>query len=396
MTGENSQRNILVHLPCGPHPSSPPQSTADELSWLQKQLSPTTSLVSINYRLGGDPQTEPTTFPIAIHDVATAFGYLTSSTSPLHEGLNKPPRICLLGSHIGGALATVLALTQPDDVHALAVIEPMVDWVSLDEIVEQLRSGEEVPRKRQKHRGNLRFGCNDQSVLAAAEGLIKLRAKLFPTPSSYFDPFASPVLFLRAPGRDTPLGNTVGDQLVQDLGLEETDGGCGGDDERQHGELSTPTAPAIASSNANTTFNSDTMPSATAPPQNPPRRRKVLRRWPSIGRAESTDLPSVKVFVQAPHDQPDTDTQSVDVRLGHAALMRAQGSELVDLMRRACFFGREKGFAEERVQLHDGPAITQDSSKESNSESDSSSSAATSMQETAVTWAEDMFRSKSD
>jgi hypothetical protein len=69
---------------------------------------------------------------------------------------------------------------------------------------------------------------------------------------------------------------------------------------------------------------------------------------------------------------------------------------MVDLMRRACFFGREKGFAEERVQLHNGPAITPDSAKESSSDSDSSSKAPSSMQETAVKWAEDMFRTECD
>ena len=403
MTGEYGPRNVLVHLPHGPYPSGPTRSTADELAWLQTQLSPRTSLVSINYRLGADAQTEPTTFPIAIHDVAKAFAYLTSSTSPFNEGQNDPPKICLLGSHIGGALATMLALTEPNDIHGMAVIEPMVDWVGLDEIVEQLRLGEDGPRKRQRHKSSMRFGANDQSVAAAAESLIKLRAQLFPTPSSYFDPFASPLLFLRAPGRDTPLGHTVGDQLVKDMGLDETDGGYGRDnlpgsydDERQLGGRSTPTSSsesqATASGDSNAIFVSDIMPSVATLPQAPRRRRKVLQRWPSVGRPESTLLPHVKVFVEVMHDQLDNDPQTVDVRLGHAALMRAQGSELVELMRRACFFGREKGFAEERVQLHDEPPVAVQSGEEIRSHGKTSSSAASSMHESALQWTQDMFR----
>ena len=32
-------------------------------------------------------------------------------------------------------------------------------------------------------------------------------------------------------------------------------------------------------------------------------------------------------------------------------MLRAQGEELVELVRRTCFYGREKGIAEARVQL---------------------------------------------
>ncbi|KAI1611983.1 hypothetical protein EDD36DRAFT_271114 [Exophiala viscosa] len=395
-TGENGQRNILVHLPRGPDPNGLTRSTTGELAWLQTQLSPTTSLVSINYRLGADAQGEPTTFPIPIHDVATAFAHLTSSTSPFNSGQNDPAKICLLGSHIGGALATMLALTEANDVHAVAVVEPLVDWVGLDEIVEQLRAGEDAPRKRQRHKSNVRFGANDQSVLAAAEDLIKLRAQLFPTPSSYFDPFASPVLFLRAPGRDTPLSNTVGDQMVEDLGLDEIRGGYGSDNlpRSSKGDSTSASASAApAPGDPNPTFVSDIMTSATTSSQTPRRRRKVLQRWPSVGRPESTLLPRVKVFVGALQNHPDAESQFVDPRLGHTALMRAQGSELVELMRRACFFGREKGFAEDRVQLHDEPAITAESAEEVDSYGKTSSSTASSMPESAVKWAQAMFRS---
>jgi hypothetical protein len=40
-----------------------------------------------------------------------------------------------------------------------------------------------------------------------------------------------------------------------------------------------------------------------------------------------------------------------DILGGEAGVLRAQGEELVEMMRRACFYGREKGVGETRVQL---------------------------------------------
>ncbi|KAK5212268.1 hypothetical protein LTR47_007183 [Exophiala xenobiotica] len=384
-SGHNGPRNLLVHLPAGPSLNSP---SFDALPQLHGQLLSNTSLVTVNYRLGlgSDNSTdEKTSFPTPVHDVSTALGYLTSSTSPFNEGHDEPPRICLVGSHIGGALATMLALTEPNGIHALAVHEPTVDWVSLDEIVEQLRGARLTPRQRQKQKIT-RFGVDDASVLAAAEDLVKLRAKLFPTPSSYFDPFASPLLFLRAPGRDTPLEQTVGDQLVNEMGLNDYDGGFRDsndfgpyDDDWQQGgptrstlntrssspapigsELPFASSETAGTRNDGATLVSDIIsPPTSATPQSPTRRRKVLQRWPPVGRPESVMLPYVKVFVQAtsnPPDIPGSEAEAVDMHLGHAALMRAQGAELVELMRRACFFGREKSFAEERVRLYEESA----------------------------------------
>ncbi|KAJ9635289.1 hypothetical protein H2204_005850 [Knufia peltigerae] len=388
---QDRPRHVLVHLPPGPSLKVPAFNVQPRLNTL---LSPNTSIVTIHYRLGLDTDAttdEKTCFPTPIHDVSTALSYLTSSTSPFNEGQHEEPKICLFGSHIGGGLATMLSLTHPDDVHALAVIEPLVDWVSLDEIVEQLRRTKDTARKRHKHRAT-RFGVDDSSVLAAAEDLIRLRARLFPTPSSYFDPFASPLLFLRAPGRDTPLNRTVGDDLVEEMGLNDSNGGFG-DTENLEGDLQE----EYYSSHAPLP---DTMPTplSTTQSQSPPRRRKVLQRWPAIGRPESAILPHVKAFVRSPlvvgsFDEVEGNSDGVHSEQGHAALMRAQGSELVELMRRACFFGREKGFAEERVRLYEETAHDQDMGSESAEALTTSSHSRPSMRlhEQALSWAETML-----
>ncbi|KIW20643.1 hypothetical protein PV08_01220 [Exophiala spinifera] len=406
---QKGPRRILVHLPPGPSLRTPAHDVQPQLRTL---LSPNTSIVTVHYRLGlaNDATTEETTcFPTPIHDVSTALEYLTSSTSPFNDGQHEAPRICLLGSHIGGALATMLALTQPNDVHALAAIEPLVDWVSLDEIVEQFRPIKDMARKRQKYKAT-RFGIEDGSILAAAEDLVKLRAKLFPTPSSYFDPFASPLLFLRAPGRDTPLSSTVGDELVEEMGLNEHDGGFVEFDypedplQEEHSlyarSTNSPLSPRIGSTGSSEdpvtgSSSADTAPTSVATqPQSPPRRRKVLQRWPSIGRPESVLLPYVKVFVQSPPVSLDkVECMSDEIRsdLGHTALMRAQGKELVELMRRACFFGREKGFAEERVQLSEGIAHDEDRWRGDVESHPSTRRLSMHLQEQALGWAEAML-----
>ncbi|EXJ66189.1 uncharacterized protein A1O5_10805 [Cladophialophora psammophila CBS 110553] len=358
-------RNLLVHLPPGPSIDANETPSIEVLPQLQHSFPPSTSLVSINYRLGYGIDSailpkESTCFPVPIHDVSTAFDYLTSPTSPYNADYEEAPKICLLGSNIGGALATMLALTEPNAIHALAVVEPMIDWAGLDDIVEQLRTAETsspISQKRQKQNATTRRGVKNQSVRAAAAELIKLRAKLFKTPSAYFDPFASPMLFLRAPGKDTPSATSVTDQLVHEAGLDLLNGY--GDDDSQQSGSSTLTGLSASSHNVTETSSdeNDTGPDLT--PKTQPRRRKVLRRWPAVGLPESVTLPHVKIFVasQTGQDAHPVSSEAEDLARGHAALMRAQGLEMAELMRRACFLGREKSFAEEHVRVHERQTI---------------------------------------
>lgn len=382
---QHRRRNLLVYLHHGPTLAVGTRDTAPRTtsfgdifsSHFQASLPPETSIASINYQLG-----ESAVFPTPIHEVTTAFDYLTSSTSPFNADQDEAPRICLLGSHIGGALATMLALTEPNTIHGMVVVEPLVDWVGLDEVVEQLQtppstsSGKSQAQKqaqrqaqKSKSKSGNRFSSDEiQSVLVYAQELLKLRSKLFMTPSAYFDPFASPMLFLRAPGRDTPLATTVGDQLVNEMGLDDVDSGYGEDGSDSFGpyddDLQQPSPPTVTSSAASSEMSGQptilTMPT-------PPRRRKVLRRWPSVGFPEDVSLPRVKIFVteqtQPTPPSPRSEgaqginatdgvlTPEINLVKGHAALMRTQGLEMAELMRRACFISREKSYAEEMVQI---------------------------------------------
>ena len=115
----------------------------------------------------------------------------------------------------------------------------------------------------------------------------------------------------------------------------------------------------------------------------PPRRRKVLRRWPAVGQPESVTLPHIKIFVHGqgrpePNTQGAGETETTNLTQGYAALMRAQGSEMVELMRRACFIGREKSVGEERVQLQ-------------LCERDSSAGECGDLEKAAIKWIGEMF-----
>ena len=286
----------------------------------------------------------------------------------------------------------MLALTEPNDIHALAVIEPMVDWVGLDEVMEQLRAAASLSsatQRRQKKGSFNRYGVDTLSVMAATEQLIKLRSKLFHSPSAYFDPFASPMLFLRAPGQDTPTG-TIGDRLVSEMVLADHGGGYGDGDYDSEPDSYGPydddwsqSSPSTVTSSATQGETIGEASSDEATPEIQPRRRKVLRRWPAVGLPESVTLPRVRVFVQA-QSQAGSDTwtaeetRTLDMANGHAALMRAQGAEMTELMRRACFIGREKSFAEERVQLSECKQGVADEGAED-------------LQQSAIKWVGQMF-----
>ncbi|KEF61154.1 uncharacterized protein A1O9_02719 [Exophiala aquamarina CBS 119918] len=339
-----------------------------------------------------EPPAGNTYFPAPVHDVSEGLNFLTSSSSLFNHGHELKPKISLLGTRLGGGLAAMLALTRPNDVHAVTMLEPIVDWVGLDETIKQLQASTGKPvegrpstskrASREKKRASPFTGVNDKSVLAAAEELSRLRSKLFKTPAAYFDPFASPLLFLRAAGRDTPQ-ETKGDVLMQEMGLENIEDteniedesfGPYDDDRGQNspGPTSSATGALCDESARQSSSDGDSAESVSdiiapeqssaTPPQaaHPPRRRKVLQRWPSVGRPEDVLLPYTKIFLRAsissemkePTNAVDNLSDTVNLENGLRALLHAQGTEFAELMRRACFYGREIGFANERVKVH--------------------------------------------
>ena len=300
--------------------------------------------MTINYRLSAPSFKSPQRqldyrFPQPIHDVCASFAHILASILPslFPTSVNnhwEAPNVYIAGSHIGGALATVLALTEPDVISAVAVHHAIADWVSLDEHTLQ-----NVSTKAKKPT------VDQTSITAAAQGLINARTELFHTPSAYFDPFASPALFLRAPGRDTPRTHAEALGVLDD----DPNGSEGGDIDSSHRPLANQrSGPDGLPTTAQATYGpyDDDLPRLmpTPPPspeeaRRPVRRRKVLRRWPPTAQPEEVLLPRFQIFTSPPHDSHD----------GLGWLLHKQAEELGVLLRRACFWGRESGFAEERV-----------------------------------------------
>lgn len=296
----SSESDILIYLPPGVFVSGDGTSNGTETPAVLTSLLPNSTIITLNYRLCPPNHI----FPLPIHDTATAFNYILRTFAN-----HTTPRISLLGSHIGGTLATTLALTSPNSIHSIAVSEPIVDWVSLDAGNDDDETSPEIPTPTK------RKAKSNQYASADAKSLLTLRSKIFSKPDNFFDPFASPTLFLRAPGRDCPQPY---------LDPEELTGG------EAFGPYDDDTYSRSRSLSISSAEEED--PASLRPV----RRRKVLRRWPSDGPPENAQLPHFRVFVG-------------DDQEGEGMVLRQQGEELVELMRKVCFYGREREVREGRI-----------------------------------------------
>lgn len=398
-----------MHFPPGPVISQ--SNSSDILSRVNHaSVLTSTTIITLNYRLSAPSTASSTTdvfrYPQPIHDSTIAFshilteiapGLVSPDPSPLQPWDPKPkPRIALTGTHIGAGLATMLALTHPNDIHSVVIADPLVDWVILDELLRPPRNPVSVPT-RPRRASSPNPSQDPEAIALAAKRLIDLRTKLFPSPSAYFDPFASPTLFLRAPGRDTPRTHVEALGLLQDgtgFGedvVEEDDGWDGnseadgqqasrarnqethvsgsqdqldseeirssadhdtiteaiGTDSFAFGPYDDDLSPSFspspsASSTPSTSSTSSQPPTPIKPKQ--PKRRKVLRRWPPVSNPDSVLLPHFHIFASSSST-------------GLSALLNLQATELADLLRRACFYGREKSFGEERVRLESAHSL---------------------------------------
>lgn len=147
----------------------------------------------------------------AVHDTLTAFDWIQKTF--------QSSQLDVLGSHVGGSLALMLALTESQSIHAVAAVEPICDWTGLDEwcMVPDYLPAETDPQVEaiKEHISNLRLsedgrgaikGKTKSQSVAPPElvPLLEARKSLFVKPEQYFDPFASPILFVRTPGRAIP------------------------------------------------------------------------------------------------------------------------------------------------------------------------------------------------
>ncbi|KAK3705698.1 hypothetical protein LTR37_013141 [Vermiconidia calcicola] len=188
--GKNASSSVLLYLPSGLEAEAQAHN-ASAVSILRSSLS--CPVVQINYRLGLRHR-----YPTPVHDVLAGFDWvvehLLRKRSIVRAGRSESVgRVAVCGQHIGGGLATMLALTecrhgQPGIV-AAALANPVVDWVSLGEAAGLDGSNTTL--------------YPDTAVHNSSESA-RLRSQLFTKPEKYFDPFASPILFFRSPGYGVP------------------------------------------------------------------------------------------------------------------------------------------------------------------------------------------------
>ena len=187
--------SVVAYLPPGP-PRGHEEYDASILSVLRSIL--VCTLVRINYRLGREHK-----YPTPVHDVLAGYDWILENLLP-KRSISRVGRsdtvgkVAVCGEHIGGGLATALALTEcrtdRPAIVAAAVNNALVDWVSLAETTD-------TPAKRRlpKSASSIVDG-SDQEL----QTLLQLRQELFAKPENYFDPFASPMLFFRSAGTTVP------------------------------------------------------------------------------------------------------------------------------------------------------------------------------------------------
>lgn len=365
------------------------------------------TVVTVNYRLGrqrvqtettsaGEPQNPglPVSrfykYPTPIHDTLAGFDWILQNL--------RPSQLCVFGRHVGGSLAVMLALTEPRSIRAIAAYEPVCDWVGLDEYCISLPDdtdtnvsvGDKEGKDSNVSEPNKKALAKKTKRHVAPLDLVpllKAREKFFHKPDNYFDAFASPILFLRSAGRDVPetfpkyltgpdypVPVSVHQEEEEDL-IDFWDIHTSPDEES--------TTPPVSGPEVDPTAG-----------MKPIRRRKALSRWPPYGldyglsadswtshrvRRLQVTLPWVRLFVPGKHvtepeevivdfegpcleDEPDQEKQGRKTRRrrrpagAEDTVLEIQATEMVSVMHRACFFGQEKGFGQNRVKLVRVPA----------------------------------------
>ncbi|GIJ89696.1 hypothetical protein Asppvi_008641 [Aspergillus pseudoviridinutans] len=406
ITPTHGQPNVIIRLPPGPLFQQEAEHGGSQDDRCSEALASVTSsaVVTINYRLGAISSTDLVwdsglsrneeerrlstvknevfyRYPTPVHDTLAGFDWVQQNL--------QPARLGVFGTHIGGSLALMLALTEAQSVHAVAALEPICDWAGLDEhclMEEQPAHEGNTASKRTRGAG---------SRVPAAQDLVPLleaREKFFATPERYFDAFASPVLFLRSAGKDVPrvfpkyrtgpdypVPVLVSKQPdIQPIGVWKPNA----QDQaiHQQGDIYDLEADLPSDPDPDAKSRIDPADASFGTQGRAIRRRKALSRWPpyglDYGSSASTRyhlynqglkrlemaLPSIRLFVRAHgNEQPDAVPASggEGKRQGprhsrktpRRSILAQQADEMVDVMRRACFWGRGKGYGESRVTL---------------------------------------------
>lgn len=135
---------------------------------------------------------------------------------------------------------------------------------------------------------------------------------------------------------------------------------------------------AVEGNNTDTEYPTNTISEQDDDPKQPVRRRKALRRWPPYGLDYGTGgssglhyqlgvkrlqvaLPWVRIFSRMELNNAEPSHSSRTPKSANTStVLASQASEMVDVMRRACFWGHEKGVGERRVTLAPIPSSESD------------------------------------
>ena len=184
---------MLVLLPRGPLLSDAENDVANA-SYLRATLPYT--VVQVNYRMGSVNK-----YPTPVHDVLAGYDWVHEHLLPkraiTRAGRSEHVgRICVFGELLGGSLATMLALTEcrkgEPGIVATAINNPIADWVQPEEELHVTAPKSSLAKFGQTYNG------------LEITDLLRARGNYFPKPETYFDPFASPLLFFRTPGTAVP------------------------------------------------------------------------------------------------------------------------------------------------------------------------------------------------
>lgn len=321
-----------------------------------------------------NPQLTSYKYPTPVHDTLAGFDWIKTHL--------RPSQLAIFGTNIGGSLALMLALTEAQSIQAVAAVDPVCDWPGLDEYCTR-ESTTTTTKPRADDNNNTSASSttskNKRQPRKKSPAppdllpLLQARSKFFSTPERCFDSFASPILFLRSAGRDVPrtfLQYLTGPEYPVPVLKEKA--------------RITAVAEQYAASD-DSIWDQDVYPDMDVDDVDDvdgigatvTRRRKALSRWPpygldyglsgdtfsgpgdGIGRLEMA-LPWVRVFSRedgAGLGSGSLSSSAAEMKKktreggnGSTVLAR-QADEMVSAMRKACFWGREKGVGERRVTL---------------------------------------------
>ncbi|KAJ5196086.1 hypothetical protein N7449_006565 [Penicillium cf. viridicatum] len=349
------------------------------LGEIQTDISPSSDKSSISQEpieapdqtLGpSNPQLTSYKYPTPVHDTLAGFDWIKTHL--------RPSQLAIFGTHIGGSLALMLALTEAQSIQAVAAVDPVCDWPGLDEYCTRestITTTKEISGDNNDTTASSTTSKNKRQPRKKSPAppdlvpLLQARSKFFSTPERCFDSFASPILFLRSAGRDVPRTfpqYLTGPEYPVPV-LKEN--------------VRSTTAEQYAASD-NSIWDQDVYPDMDTDDVDGigatvTRRRKALSRWPPYGldyglsgntfsgpgdgiRRLEMALPWVRVFLRedgAALGSGSLSSSAIEMKKkprdggnGSTVLAR-QADEMVSAMRRACFWGREKGVGERRVTL---------------------------------------------